>query len=160
MEIGMIRPSFKRGHMLTDASAAIARNLKERRVLLGLSLQDVATRASTAKAHVWEIEDGRAANPTLRTIWNLADALEMHPEELLGLSGVDWRAALEALVEAMGDEVSSKNAHEEWNRARLLLLRNPASVGRNAKRQDPVERLGMAIEEAERLTRELEEDRR
>ena len=42
---------------------------------LGLSLQDVADRAGITKSHMWELEQGRAVNPTVRTVHGLAKAL-------------------------------------------------------------------------------------
>lgn len=42
---------------------------------LKLSLQDVADRAGISKAHMWEIEQGRSVNPSVRTVYGLAKAL-------------------------------------------------------------------------------------
>jgi DNA-binding XRE family transcriptional regulator len=42
---------------------------------LDLSLQDVADRAGITKSHMWEIEQGRAVNPTVRTVYGLSKAL-------------------------------------------------------------------------------------
>jgi DNA-binding XRE family transcriptional regulator len=42
---------------------------------LGLSLQEVADRAGITKSHMWEIEQGRSANPTIRTVYGLSKAL-------------------------------------------------------------------------------------
>ena len=40
-----------------------------------LSLQEVADRAGITKSHMWEIEQGRSVNPTVRTVYGLAKAL-------------------------------------------------------------------------------------
>jgi len=41
----------------------------------GLSLQEVADRAGITKSHMWEVEQGRAVNPTVRTVYGIAKAL-------------------------------------------------------------------------------------
>lgn len=40
-----------------------------------LSLQEVADRAGITKSYIWEIEQGRSVNPTVRTVYGLAKAL-------------------------------------------------------------------------------------
>lgn len=40
-----------------------------------LSLQEVADRAEITKSHMWELEQGRSVNPTIRTVYGLAKAL-------------------------------------------------------------------------------------
>ena len=40
----------------------------------GLSLQQVADRAGCTKSHIWEIEQGKSANPTLRMVAGLSRA--------------------------------------------------------------------------------------
>lgn len=42
---------------------------------LGMSLQDVADRAGITKSHMWELEQGRAVNPTVWTVYGLSQAL-------------------------------------------------------------------------------------
>lgn len=49
--------------------------LKEERAKLNLSLQEVADRAGITKSHMWELEQGRAVNPTVWTVYGLARAL-------------------------------------------------------------------------------------
>jgi ribosome-binding protein aMBF1 (putative translation factor) len=49
--------------------------IRENRELLGYSLQDLATKAGCTKAHIWDIEDGRAKNPTVKTVRGLAKGL-------------------------------------------------------------------------------------
>lgn len=45
------------------------------RAALGLSLQEVADRAGITKSHMWELEQGRAVNPTVWTVYGLSRAL-------------------------------------------------------------------------------------
>jgi len=49
--------------------------LTDERARLNLSLQEVADRAGITKSHMWELEQGRAVNPTVRTVHGLAKAL-------------------------------------------------------------------------------------
>lgn len=41
----------------------------------GLSLQELADRSGITKSHMWEIEQGRSVNPTVRTVYGIAKAL-------------------------------------------------------------------------------------
>lgn len=50
-----------------------------------MSLQEVADGAGFTKSHIWELENGRARNPTVRMVWSLARALAVSPSWLLGL---------------------------------------------------------------------------
>lgn len=49
--------------------------IAEERERLNLSLQQVADRAGITKSHMWELENGRAVNPTIATVNGLARAL-------------------------------------------------------------------------------------
>jgi DNA-binding XRE family transcriptional regulator len=49
--------------------------IKAERAKLKLSLQDVADRAGITKSHMWELEQGRAVNPTIWTVYGLSRAL-------------------------------------------------------------------------------------
>ncbi|MTV64537.1 helix-turn-helix domain-containing protein, partial [Streptococcus pneumoniae] len=40
----------------------------ERRNLLGLSLQTVADHAGLTKSHIWDLEAGKAKNPSLNSM--------------------------------------------------------------------------------------------
>lgn len=66
--------------------ATIASRMREIREARGLSLQDVAERAGIAKSHVWQIEQGRSANPTIATTVGIARALGVSLDYLAGLS--------------------------------------------------------------------------
>lgn len=48
--------------------------LNERR-RLSMSLQDVASAAGMTKSHVWELEDGRTKNPTVKAVYGISVAL-------------------------------------------------------------------------------------
>lgn len=58
--------------------------IARRRAEIGLSLDEVATRARMTKSHVWELEKGRAKNPTVSTALALCDALQCSLNSLLG----------------------------------------------------------------------------
>ncbi|AWI90236.1 hypothetical protein C0214_19435 [Methylobacterium sp. DM1] len=66
--------------------ATIAARMRELREARGLSLQDVAARADLAKSHVWQIEQGKSANPTIATTVGIARALGVSLDYLAGLS--------------------------------------------------------------------------
>lgn len=73
----------------TDASHIVAKmalRIRELRALRGLSLQELGDRANVAKSHIWEIEQGRSANPTITTAINIANALGVSLDYLTGLS--------------------------------------------------------------------------
>jgi transcriptional regulator with XRE-family HTH domain len=63
---------------------SIGVNMKARRSELGLTLQQIADRAGTSKSHVWELEQGRSANPTITMTVAIADALSMSINRLIG----------------------------------------------------------------------------
>jgi DNA-binding XRE family transcriptional regulator len=59
----------------TTAKLSMRKMISDERSRLKLSLQDVADRAGITKSHMWELEQGRAVNPTVRTVHGLAKAL-------------------------------------------------------------------------------------
>lgn len=61
------------------------KRIAETRALRRMSLQEVADAAGFTKSHVWELEQGRSRNPTVRAVWSLASALGVSPAYLLGL---------------------------------------------------------------------------
>lgn len=69
----------------TEISAHIGGFIALRRDALRLSLQDVADRAGCTKSHIWELEKGRASNPTISMAIGLCEALECNLNSLLGL---------------------------------------------------------------------------
>ena len=69
---------------MSDLPASMALAIQKRRKELGMSLDDVAKAAGTSKSHVWELEQGRAANPTIEMAMSLCRALSMSLNQLLG----------------------------------------------------------------------------
>jgi DNA-binding XRE family transcriptional regulator len=59
----------------TTRKLSMRKMIADMRFDLGMSLQDVADRAGITKSHMWEIENGRSVNPTIRTVHGLAKAL-------------------------------------------------------------------------------------
>lgn len=66
---------------LISAVAARCRDLREQR---GLSLQEAGDRAGYTKSHMWEFEQGRSTNPTIRMLLGLARAYGVSMHYLLG----------------------------------------------------------------------------
>lgn len=52
----------------------------------GLSLQEAGDRAGFTKSHMWEFEQGRAANPTIRLLLGLARAYGVSLEHIVGIT--------------------------------------------------------------------------
>lgn len=57
--------------------------LREQR---GLSLQEAGERAGFTKSHMWEFEQGRATNPTIRMLLGLARAYGVSLEHIVGIT--------------------------------------------------------------------------
>ena len=51
----------------------VGRRINELRLARGQSLQDVAGAVGVSKAHIWELEKGRADNPSMALVTRLAD---------------------------------------------------------------------------------------
>ncbi len=51
----------------------VGRRINEFRLARGESLQDVAGAVGVSKAHIWELEKGRADNPSMALVTRLAD---------------------------------------------------------------------------------------
>lgn len=51
--------------------------IRKNRDLFEMSLADLAKAMNMTKAHVWELEQGRAKNPTIYTIVRLSRALHV-----------------------------------------------------------------------------------
>lgn len=87
----------------TPDMSAFSAKMKRYRTQAKLSLEDVAKAAGMTKSHIWELEQGRAKNPTVRAVWAIAAALGTSPADMLGFdpnaSGADPLAArLAALI--------------------------------------------------------------
>ncbi|SKB26824.1 helix-turn-helix domain-containing protein [Sphingopyxis flava] len=65
--------------------AGYGQRVRDRRKALGLSLDKVAERAGLTKSYVWEIENGKNKNPTLRTTFGLCRALGWTFADLVGI---------------------------------------------------------------------------
>src|SRR5689334_2707110 len=63
---------------------ALGERIKTLRVQKNLSLQDVAERVGASKAHIWELETGRARNPTIELVTNLARCFGVGIADLVG----------------------------------------------------------------------------
>ena len=64
---------------------AIAKNIERLRKEQRLSLQDLADRAGTSKAYMWQIENGRVSNIGIELAVNIAGALGVSLQYLAGL---------------------------------------------------------------------------
>jgi transcriptional regulator with XRE-family HTH domain len=60
---------------MSDAKRSMRKTITGHRSDLGISLQDLATRAGITKTHLWDLEQGRSVNPTVQTLIGLANAL-------------------------------------------------------------------------------------
>lgn len=65
--------------------AALGTRIQLLRELRGMSLEAVGKAAGLTKSHIWELEKGRASNPTVNAIWGISAALCVSPSMLLGL---------------------------------------------------------------------------
>lgn len=70
----------------TDVAKMISRRCIKLREQRDFSLQEVADRAGLSKSHVWELERGRARNPTVDTAVRLARAFGVSLDYMTGLS--------------------------------------------------------------------------
>lgn len=55
----------------------LGREIRAARDSSRLSLQEVADRSGFTKSHIWELEQGRARNPTVSVIAGLSEALAL-----------------------------------------------------------------------------------
>lgn len=62
----------------------IGAQIAELRRSRGESLQDVADAVGVTKTHIWELERGRSANPSLNVIRGLADHFKVSIASLVG----------------------------------------------------------------------------
>lgn len=58
--------------------------LKRNRIKKGYSLQELADKIGASKAHVWDLEQGRATNPSLEVLQKLSTHLEVPISSLVG----------------------------------------------------------------------------
>lgn len=67
-----------------EITAHMASFIHHRRKELGMSLDAVARRMDSSKAHIWQLESGTSKNPTIWTILGLCEALQCSLNALLG----------------------------------------------------------------------------
>lgn len=67
----------------SDALGNLSKNCKRRRRAQGLSVARLEQASGVKAATIWRIEGGTGANPTLRTLCKLADALDCPLSDLL-----------------------------------------------------------------------------
>jgi DNA-binding XRE family transcriptional regulator len=58
-----------------DSGLELGELIRQHRKTLNMSLAQLAEKAGCTKSHVWEIEDGRSRNPTVKTMAGLSNAL-------------------------------------------------------------------------------------
>ena len=63
---------------------SFAARLKQARLRQGLSLQKLADEIGASKAHMWDLETGRAKNPSLEVLTGLSRALDVSIASLVG----------------------------------------------------------------------------
>ncbi|HEY1980708.1 MAG TPA: helix-turn-helix transcriptional regulator [Xanthobacteraceae bacterium] len=61
--------------MNEKSKPSMKKTIAASRADFGFSLQDLAERAGITKSHLWDLEQGRSVNPTVKTIHGLAEAL-------------------------------------------------------------------------------------
>lgn len=64
--------------------AEIAKRCADLRLLRGLSLQEAGDRAGFTKSHMWEFEQGRSRNPTIKYLLGLARAYGVSLDYIIG----------------------------------------------------------------------------
>lgn len=63
---------------------SFARKLHDLRLASRLSLQDVANKIGITKAHVWNLEKGITANPSMDLVVKLAELFRVRVADLVG----------------------------------------------------------------------------
>lgn len=63
---------------------SFARKLHDLRIRQRLSLQDVADEVGISKAHVWNLEKGTTANPSMDLVVKLAELFRVRVADLVG----------------------------------------------------------------------------
>lgn len=63
---------------------SLAVRLNQLRVKKGKSLQEVADALGVSKTHIWELEKGRADNPSLELLTKMADYFKVSIRHLVG----------------------------------------------------------------------------
>lgn len=63
---------------------SLAVRLNQLRVKKGKSLQEVADALGVSKTHIWELEKGRADNPSLELLTKMADYFKVSIRHIVG----------------------------------------------------------------------------
>jgi|TARA_B100000530_G_C15912087_1_gene469795 transcriptional regulator with XRE-family HTH domain len=61
-----------------------AKRLRKYRMAKNLSLQVLAEKVGSSKAHIWDLEQGKTKNPSLSLLTNLSRALDVPIKTLVG----------------------------------------------------------------------------
>jgi transcriptional regulator with XRE-family HTH domain len=77
--------------------AQIAKRCADLREKRNLSLQEAGDRAGFTKSHMWEFEQGRSANPSIRMLLGLARAYGVSLDYIVGLNTAEPHLHPEAL---------------------------------------------------------------
>lgn len=77
---------------------AVCRSVHERREMLGISQEELASRAGLHRTYISDIERG-ARNPSLKTLSRLADALELSTSDLIRLGEMKHATMSESAVD-------------------------------------------------------------
>src|SRR3954452_23180358 len=67
-----------------ERSMSLATRVAKLRQSKGKSLQEVADTVGVSKAHIWELEKGRADNPSMALVTRLADCFDVSVASLAG----------------------------------------------------------------------------
>ncbi len=116
------------GTRRTQAPLTFGREVRRRRGVLGLTLEQLAERSGLTPNYIGTVENGRR-DPSLSTVLALAKGLGAAPGELFGGIGENGPIATEAaqLIETLAPEV--QNALLEL--LRILSRRRRAAAGRD-----------------------------
>lgn len=63
---------------------SLAARLKSLRLRKSQSLQEVADAVGASKAHIWDLESGRATNPTIELVTKLAKHFKVAVADIVG----------------------------------------------------------------------------
>lgn len=126
---------------------AIRGRVKNRRLELGLSLQDVAQRTGMSKSTLQRYETGSIKNLPLDKLDTLAKALETTPQDLMGWSrqeDAEFRAFVDSgLIGSDQTRNQSSRYHDfEIDALKSILVLNGVSIKQNGDRIYVVDEVG------------------
>lgn len=75
--------------MSDTLATKLAKKAKALRKVHGFSLDEAAVRIGVTKSHLWDFEQGRAVNPTLRMLQGLSDGYGIPLTQLLSDEKID-----------------------------------------------------------------------